>query len=537
MFASYRRGYEPRQVCEGRPAAGQERPPAAGRRSGLLVVIGGIVAAGGLLPAAYAQTAAEPITENPLPEAITKQGLEVEIRDLARLPKSLGLLPPADDTNPAGWARVSFVQDLPDGRRFSNDQRGFIWIVEDGAARALYLDSREAFPYALYNRLESGLIGFEFHPEFASNGLLYTVHVEHVDGNPHEPDFIPPGFGPDDVTHHNVITEWQTEDPAADSFDGTRRELLRVAHTVMNASHPFGWVGFNPTAVPGDEDYGLLFTSGSDLGFSNGGGPNANNAGQTQRLDTVVTAILRIDPRSPAESGGEAGLGDYTIPPSNPYAGDDDPATLGEIYAHGFRNAHRLSWDLDDGTMFVGDIGMNHIEEINIVRKGENYGWMAREGHFENGMWREGGALNQLYTLPDDVLDGSTADEYTYPVAIYDHDEGNVVTGGFTYHGSIAALQGKFLFGDVRLGRLFAADLDAIHAADDGVPSTVAPIEEVQLYIRDRDGNREDVDFMGLVERTLGTVPGRADLHLSRGADGEILLTSRQDGMIRVLTD
>jgi hypothetical protein len=334
-----------------------------------------------------------------------------------------------------------------------------------------------------------------------------------------------------------VITEWRANDPTATQFDGTHRELLRVAHVVMNASHPFGFVGFNPTASPGDEDYGLLYTSGSDLGFSNGGGPNANNPTATQRLDSVITAILRIDPRSPAESGGTKGLGDYTIPPSNPYASDDDPATLGEIYAHGFRNAHRISWDLDDGTMFVGDIGMNHIEEINIVHKGGNYGWMKREGYWENGMIRPGGALDQLYPLSDELLDGRNRDEFIYPVAMYDHDEGRAVTAGFPYDGPIEALQGKFLFGDIQNGRLFAADLAAMKAADDGVPRTMAPIEEVQLFVRDADGNRQDVEFLELVQRTKGEEVPRADLHLSRGSDGTLFLTSRQDGWIRVLAE
>ena len=76
-----------------------------------------------------------------------------------------------------------------------------------------------------------------------------------------------------------------------------------------------GAVEFNPTAKPGDADYGLLYTSGSDHGFSNGGGPQANNPGQTQRLDSIITAILRIDPRSPSVTHGVKGLGDYTIPP------------------------------------------------------------------------------------------------------------------------------------------------------------------------------------------------------------------------------
>ncbi len=186
---------------------------------------------------------------------------------------------------------------------------------------------------------------------------------------------------------------------------GTRRELLRVAHVVANLTHPFGAVEFNPTAKPGDADYGLLYTSGSDLGFSNGGGPNANNPSQTQRLDSVIGAILRFDPRSPSVSKGTKGLGDYTIPPANRFAADGDPKTLGEIYAYGFRNAHRLSWDQTDGTMFASDIGMDHIEEINIVNNGGNYGWMKREGYFENGVTRPGGTLDQLFPLPADVLE------------------------------------------------------------------------------------------------------------------------------------
>jgi hypothetical protein len=136
--------------------------------------------------------------------------------------------------------------------------------------------------------------------------------------------------------------------------------------------------------------------------------------------------------------------------------------------------------------MFASDIGMNHIEEINIVREGRNYGWMKREAYFENGVTRPGGTLNQLYPLPADVLEGRQQDEFTYPVAIYDHDEGRAVSGGFAYYGRIAALRGKFVFGDVQRGRLFAADLSAMKKADDGIPQTVAPVEEIQLYIRDR---------------------------------------------------
>ena len=473
------------------------------------------------------------ITSNPLPEPIIKRGLAVEIKDIVRLPDTHALRSADEDVSATTWARVSYVRDLPDGRRFANDSRGFLYFIDASNQVHLYADVAAAFPNGVYNRLESGFIGFTFHPEFATNGLFYTVFSEKAAGNPKKLDFIPIGYGPKDVTYHNVITEWHATNPAANVFQGTRRELLREAHITTNLTHPMGAVEFNPTAKPGDADYGLLYTSGSDHGLSNGGGPNSSNPSQTQRLDSIMTAILRFDPRSPSVSHGEKGLGDYTIPMANKFAADGDPKTLGEIYAYGFRNAHRLSWD-NDGTMFASDIGMNNIEEINIVRNGENYGWMKREGYFENGRWR-GGGLNELYPLPPEILDGRVKDGFTYPVAVFDHDEGRAVTDGFAYHGRIAALQGKFVFGDVYSGRLFACDIAAMKKADDGIPKTVAPIEEIQLYVRDASGTRVNLSFKDAVEKKMGMEVPRADLHISRSRDGELLLTSRQDGMIRML--
>jgi hypothetical protein len=471
---------------------------------------------------------------NPMPAPVVKRGLSVEIKDIARLPDTRGLRPADEDVVPAGWARVSYVRDLPDGRRFANDSRGLLYLLDRNNQVSVYANVGETFPLAVYNRLESGFIGFDFHPEFARNGLFYTVHSERATGNPATPNFIPPGFTRADVTYHNVITEWRATNAAARTFDGTRRELLRVAHVVSNLTHPLGDVEFNPTSKPGAPDYGLLYTSGSDLGFSNGGGPNSNNPGQAQRLDTVIGAILRIDPRSPSVSGGTKGLGDYTIPPLNKFAADGDPATLGEIYAYGFRNAHRLSWDLIDGTMFASDIGMNNIEEINVVRNGNNYGWMKREGLFENGVTRPGGALNQLFPLTAEILDGRTKDGFTYPVAMYAHSDGQAITGGFAYHGRVPALRGKFVFGDIVRGRLFVADLAAMKKADDEIPQTVAPVEEIQLYVR-TGGNRTYVTFRELIEATNGATASRADLQISRSREGELFMTSRQDGTIRML--
>jgi len=505
------------------------------RKALLLVVLPVLVLSAGSVSGAKSSQAGAPVASPSLPAPITKHGLTVEIRDVARLPDTRAMRPADQDIVPAGWARVNFVRDLPDGRRFANDSRGLLYLLDRSNRPSVYANVAAVFPHAIYNRLESGFIGFNFHPDFARNGLFYTVHGETAAGNPATPNFIPPGFTRADVTYHNVITEWHATNPAANTFEGTRRELLRVGHVVANLTHPMGDIEFNPTAKPGSPEYGLLYTSGSDLGFSNGGGPNQANPRQAQRLDTVIGAVLRIDPRSPSASGGAKGLGDYTIPAINKFAADGDPKTFGEIYAYGFRNAHRLSWDLTDGTMFASDIGMNNIEEINIVHEGNNYGWMKREGLFENGVTRAGGTLDQLFPLSPEIMSGRTKDEFTYPVAMYAHRDGQAVTGGFAYHGRIPALRGKFVFGDIVRGRLFVADLAAMKKADDGVPQTVAPVEEVQLAVRGADGTRTYVTFRELIEAANGTTATRADLHLSRDRDGEILLTSRQDGMIRML--
>src|SRR5258708_39450946 len=132
-------------------------------------------------------------------------------------------------------------------------------------------------------------------------------------------------------------------------------------------------------------------------------------------------------------------------------------------------------------------------------------------------------------------MDGRRKDEFIYPVAMYDHSEGQAVTAGYAYYGRIAALRGKFVFGDIQRGRLFVADLAAMKKADDGIPQTVAPIEEIQLYMRDASGKRVDVSMPELVEKTLGAKTTRADLHIGRSRDGELCIPSRQDGMIRML--
>src|SRR5262245_57222904 len=116
-----------------------------------------------------------PVTSRPVPAPVTKRGLAVEIRDLVRLPDTRSMLAADQDVSPAGWARVNFVRDLPDGRRFANDSRGILYLLDRNNRVSTYANVAAVFPFAIYNRLESGFIGFTFHPDFAHHGPFYSA--------------------------------------------------------------------------------------------------------------------------------------------------------------------------------------------------------------------------------------------------------------------------------------------------------------------------------------------------------------------------
>lgn len=131
----------------------------------------------------------------------------------------------------------------------------------------------------------SGFSNFTFHPAFADNGLLYTSHSERPGSAP--ADYSGPDFT--SVSYQSVVTEWKCTDPGASVFTGTRRELLRVDQPRSN--HPVSQLRFNPTAIPGDKDYGMLY-----IGSGDGGSLYANTPSNLQRLDSPLGTIMRIDP-------------------------------------------------------------------------------------------------------------------------------------------------------------------------------------------------------------------------------------------------
>ena len=214
--------------------------------------------------------------------------------------------------------------------------------------------------------------------------------------------------------------------------------------------------------------------------------------------------------------GGDGAKG-YGIPSDNPFVGDANVAP--EIWAYGLRHPQHFSWDAD-GRMFIGDIGQNQIEEVNLGRAGANYGWRVREGTFATG-YAVGRGPGPAFARP-------TADdqEFVYPIAQYDHDEGNAVGGGFVYQGqAIPQLRGKYVFADFPRGRLLSIETDAI---DD---EQTAEITEIRLVI---DGREQDLVEAAGFPNTYG--PGnRVDLRLGTDSTGELYLLTKGDGWVRKL--
>jgi len=256
--------------------------------------------------------------------------------------------------------------------------------------------------------LEEGLLGMAFHPAYGSDNysvfLSYTVNSSGTD---------------------SVVARFESLDNGAtldaDSA-GDATELLRLDQPYNN--HNGGNIAFGPD--------GYLY-----VGFGDGGsgGDPGDRAQNTQNL---FGSMVRID------VDGEA---PYGIPSDNPFAPNPRCADgtgsqpCPEIYAWGFRNPWRWSFDEPTGDLWLGDVGQVLWEEIDIVELGGNYGWRCREGAHD---------YNTNGNCPDGLID---------PVIEYSGTAvGDAVTGGVVYRGSgIPALQGRYIFADYSRGKIFAS--------------------------------------------------------------------------------
>lgn len=430
-----------------------------------------------------------PSLDDPIPQPIQPSDLVVAVEYVTQIQRS---------ALKGFRTRITKLDYAPGTDRiFIVDIRGKLHELRGGVPE-VYMDMAELKPdFIDAPGLATGFGSFAFHPEFVKNGLLYTSHTEmpgNVIADFHYADSIP-------VTVQWVLSEWKTDRPNAFPFRGTSRELFRI--DMVTGMHGVQEVTFNPISKPGDEDYGLLY-----IGIGDGACVQDGYPFLVQSIEKPWGSIFRIDPRPDAATGKA-----YGIPSTNPFVNHSNKQALGEIYAYGFRNPHRITWT-SRKQMLASNIGQAQIESINLIEPGHNYGWPIREGTFVVNPY---GDLQKVFPLPDD----DDAYGVTYPIAQYDHDEGLAVSGGFEYTGSsIEALKDKYVFADMNRGRLYYLSL---HDVEQG---KMAPIREWTITF-----NGDPV--------TTAELHGskRVDLRLGKDHNGDVYIFSKQDGKVYRLAE
>jgi hypothetical protein len=470
----------------------------------------------------------------------------------------------------AQLSRVSYLRDEPGRDRFFvNDLNGTLYLL-DKETRTFtpYLDFNGKdgrpglFPRFIFEQnFATGLTNVILDPDYANNGVFYTLHFEDpATSAPAQPrpgvvggldlagyattPSIPPApdfEGP--IAAEVVLIEWTDSNTANTTFEGTAREVMRVEH--VNRIHPMGELSFNPYARPGDPDWRVLYIG---IGDTSTGDFGDDKRLLPQRLDSFYAKVLRIVPDLDAHEATSlvSPNGRYRIPNDNPFASIE--GTRGEIWAYGIRNPHRLEWYRDPARpdaphLIAYVIGSTMWETVILIRKGENYGYPFREG-------TEGRSVMgpepkpQEDTLPVWISGSVERGMVTpmYPVIAYKTGEvGDAIAGGFVYSGSrLPALQGKLIFGDITTGRIWYALLADVFAAEDGNPETLAPIHEMTWNLRElteatfqaRGGEGEALPGGGRVSGR-----GRVDMRFAVDDEGEVYVLTKSDGMIRRMTN
>jgi len=424
---------------------------------------------------------------------VQKTGLSVEVEDYAEIPR----LP-----NRTPYKGITLLRPDPrqDGALLVCDLMGVIYRVTDRKV-SVFLDMRGMFTDFVWDPgVATGLGSFALDPAFARNGRFYTTHAERFRGtsainSADIPADVPPGLTP---PLEWVLTEWRLADPASPSFAGTHREVLRfVTPTTAHASQE---IAFAPVADPRDPDFGLLY-----IGIGDGGSVNLKRPDMAGHPRTLLGSIIRIDP-----VGHDGANGRYGIPADNPFARSRDPGIRKEIWAYGFRNPHRMSWDLAHGKRMIAvDIGESNAEEVNLIERGGAYGW---------GVGLLEGTLHIEAATDAKAVRPATAAELAPcrpPFGEYDHTDGAAITGGYVYRGPLAALRDKYIFGDIVTGRLLYMNM--------GADLSDHTIYELNIV---RGGTVTGVKELGHLDRA----------HLRIGYDdrtGDLFLMTKGDGMVR----
>jgi glucose/arabinose dehydrogenase len=326
------------------------------------------------------------------------------------------------------------------GRLFVAAQDGKIWVVErDGTVRPEPLVDLGP---RLRSGGEQGLLGLATHPTFPTDPRIFVNYT--------------------DRSGDTIVASLTLDPDDANRLDpDSHRQLLFVDQPYAN--HNGGGAIFGPD--------GDLYVSLGDGG--SGGDPQGNG----QRLDTLLGKILRLDIDVAPEAG-------YASPTDNPFAGGGG---LPEILHYGLRNPWRLSFDRATGDLWIGDVGQNLFEEVDVARAGAsgiNFGWNVMEGsHCYNATACDTAGL-QL------------------PVSDYGRDLGCTVIGGYVYRGKAHPfLVGTYLFADYCTGRIFALDA--------GSDALVAPVQvgagsgSIAAFGEDADGELYVLSLGGEAARVV----------------------------------
>lgn len=319
-------------------------------------------------------------------------------------------------------------------------QKGLIWKVEKtavGEEKTIMSDlTREVFS----ERGPNGLLDVAFHPKFLQNRKYYLFYQIFEEGKA-----------------ATLIVEKQFAPDFKGDSGKPPRQLLKIVSVAED--HSGGCLQFGPD--------GFLYLVMGDTGPQND--PN----GHAQNLQLLLGKLLRIDLAH--EGAGQA----YSIPTDNPFRGQADARP--EIWAYGFRNPWRFSFDRVTGALWLADVGQDRVEEVDIVRRGENYGWSVYEAFepFSNQYRKEGRT-------------------YTMPVFAYRRKYGNSVTGGYVYRGDKnSSFYGVYLCGDYTSKRIFGLTQES------GVLKTARQIGVVPQAIvsfgEDEAGNIYAVGYEGMI--------------------------------------
>jgi hypothetical protein len=339
-----------------------------------------------------------------------------------------------------GLSNPLFVGHAGDGsqRLFIVEQEGIIRVLQSGQSTpTVFLDIR----MKIATVGEQGLLGLAFHPQYAMTRRFFVFYTRAGDGT-------------------IVVAEYRAS-PDPSIADATEKVLMTIPHPTYS-NHNGGMLAFGFD--------GYLYVGVGDGG---GGNDEPNNA---QNTDVLLGKILRIDVDQP----GQGTL--YSSPPDNPFV---NAPGRDEIFALGFRNPWRFSFDRSTGEQWVGDVGQDEREEIDrSIIKGGNYGWRIYEGfHCTN--------LGPSLCNPSDFID---------PLFDYSHTRGRCsVTGGYVYRGSRETLPaGVYVYGDFCSGEIFVTngDTQAVLAYTAMNISSFGEDEQGELYVVDRGGTVGRVEAM-----------------------------------------